>query len=139
MRTTHKRLYYTAGMMLAACLVHNASAAPSYTWSGLGDGTTWSDGANWTGGVAPTLDTFQITIDPVTSVLPVTIGASTAAVASDNVFGPEWGQTLDIYGSLASGLFFTPVGSVGGPTSTINLYGSGSLSAADTIFIGDPF
>jgi hypothetical protein len=134
-----RKPYYLIPVALAVCLAGSASAQ---NWSGLGDGTTWSQGANWVGGVAPTPSAFQIALgtgNPTTSTLPITIGASTAAAVSDNVFGPEWGQTLDIYGSLTSGLFFTPVGGVGGPTSTINLYGTGSLSSVDTIFIGDPF
>jgi hypothetical protein len=134
-----RKPYYLIAVALAACLAGSASAQ---NWSGLGDNTTWSDPANWVGGVAPTPSAFQVALgtgNPTTSALPITIGASTTAVVSDNVFGPEWGQTLNIYGSLASGLFLTPVGAVGGPTSTINLYGTGSLSAVDTIFMGDPF
>jgi hypothetical protein len=138
-----KKLNYLIGPILATCLVGSASAV-NYSWSGAGDATTWSQGANWVGGVVPPADstTFQIALgtgNPTTSPLPITIGASTAAYVADNVFGPEWGQTLNISGSLASGLFFTPVGAVGGPTSTINLLGTGSLSSVDSLFVGDPF
>lgn len=143
-----RKPYYLIPLVLAAGLVHNASAQPAgqtnYVWTGAGDSTTWSQAANWSTGIAPVNDgtTFQIALgtgNPTTSPSPITIGASTAVVLNDNLFGPEWGQTLDIYGSLASGLFLTPVGAMGGPTSVINLYGTGALSAVDSIFVGDPF
>ena len=139
------KLLSLASVGLAGMMVQYASAqTTNYTWTGGGDGTTWESGANWAGGVAPVNDgtTFQIALgtgNPTTSTMPITIGASTHVVLQDNVFGPEWGQTLNVYGSLASGLFFTPVGAMGGPTSVINLYGTASLSAVDTIFVGDPF
>jgi PEP-CTERM motif len=141
MQRTHK---YVACLVLAAGLAGSASAQ-NYTWNGAGDGTTWSQGANWVGGVAPISPTptaFQIALgtgNPTTSTLPITIGASDVVRLSDNLFGPEWGQTLNIYGSVASGLFITPVGAIAGPVAVINLYGNGSLTSADSIFIGDPF
>lgn len=139
MKKTYKKLYYLTSAALGIFLIGNVSAQTSYTWSGNGDGTTWDDPNNWVDDVVPLTSAYDITIDPVTSTLPVVIGASDAVQVSDNMFGPEWGQTLDVYGSLTSSLFLTPVGALGGPASTVNLYGNGSISAADTFFIGDPF
>jgi len=118
------------------CLIGNASAQTVH-WTALGDQTSWTDPANWDSGVP--LSVADIWIDPqLSSLQTVTLGASVAVTASDNVY-LEWGQTLNVYGSIASGLFFSPVGGVGGPATTINLYGNGSISSADSFFIGDPF
>lgn len=131
-----RKPYYLIPVVLAACLVQNASAQ-TYTWTAGGDGTTWSQAANWSGGVVPTSG-YQIWIAPQLSTLQtITMGASDVAYVSDNVF-LDWGQTLNISGSLSSGFFFTPVGGIAGPTTTINLYGSGSISSVDSIFVGDP-
>jgi PEP-CTERM motif len=126
-------------MVVAASLTLNASAQTTYHWTALGDGTSWTDPANWDNGVPVAGSTFQIWIAPqLASLQTITLGASVAATASDNVF-LEWGQTLNVYGSISSSLFFSPVGAVGGPTTTINLHGNGSISSADSFFIGDPF
>jgi hypothetical protein len=131
-----RKSYYLIPVALAACLIQNASAQ-TYTWTAGGDGTTWSQAANWSASGVPTSG-YQIWMDPqLSTVQTITLGASDVAYASDNVF-LEWGQTLNIAGSLSSGFFFTPVGGIGGPTTTINLYGNGSLSSADSIFVGDP-
>jgi hypothetical protein len=136
-----RKPYYLIPVVLAACLAGNASAQ-NFNWSGLGDGTTWSQGANWVGGSAPTVPTVAISLGtgyPTTSILPITIGASDAVSLSDQLFGPEWGQTLNIYGSVNAGFGFAPVGAVGGPKSIVNLYGNGSYTSGDSIFIGDMF
>ena len=131
-----RKPYYLMPVALAMCLIGNASAQ-TVTWTAGGDQTSWTDPNNWSGGVP--LSVADIWIDPqLSSLQTVTLGASVAVTASDNVY-LEWGQTLNVYGSIASGLFFSPVGGVGGPATTINLHGTGSLSAADTLFVGDPF
>lgn len=135
------KLKLIGAVVLAMCFVHGASAV-NYAWSGAGDGTTWSQGANWVGGVVPPAGAVQIAIgtgSPTTSPLPITIGASDAVQYTDNLFGPEWGQTLNIYGSVTAGFGFSPVGAVAGPQSVINLYGTGSYTSGDSIFIGDMF
>jgi len=121
------------------CLAGAVSGQTTYHWTAGGDGTSWTDPLNWDNGVPVAGSTFQIWIDPqLSSLQTITLGQSVNATASDNVF-LEWGQTLNVYGTISSGLFFSPVGGVGGPTTTINLYGNGSISSADSFFIGDPF
>jgi hypothetical protein len=135
------KMKLTGAVVLAMCFVYGASAV-NYSWSGLGDGTTWSQGANWVGGVVPPSGAVQIAIGtgfPTTSPLPITIGASDTISLTDQLFGPEWGQTLNISGSVNAGFGFAPVGAVGGPTSTVNLLGTGSYTSSDSIFLGDMF
>jgi hypothetical protein len=143
-----KKLYYVAAGILAACLVHTASAQPAgetnYFWSAGGDGATWSQGANWSTGVSPVNNgtTFQIYIGtgfPTATPTPIVISASDHVILNDQLFGPEWGETLDIYGTVTAGFGFCPIGAVGGPVSTVNMYGTASYASGDSIFIGDPF
>ena len=157
-----KKLCYAASVVLAACLIQNASAAPpipvgqtNYFWTAAGDATTWSQGANWrsqwydvntnlynASGIAPVNNgtTYQIFIGtgyPTTTPTPIMIGVSDAVRLNDSLFGPEWGETLNISGSVTAGFANFPIGdSFTGP-STINLYGNGSLSGHDTLTLGD--
>ncbi|MCB9935880.1 MAG: hypothetical protein H6840_09325 [Planctomycetes bacterium] len=48
------RTMKTMLMLGAALLLTPALGAATIVWSGAGDGTTWSQGTNWVGGVAPT-------------------------------------------------------------------------------------
>ncbi len=136
-----RKLCYSASALLAVCFVQNASAQ-NYNWSGGGDGTTWSQGANWVQGVPPAPGAFQIFLGtgfPTTSPLPITIGALDVVQLTDQIFGPEWGQTLNINGSVIAGFGFAPVGDMAGPQSVVNMYGNSSYTSLDSIFIGDMF
>ena len=139
-----KPLCYVISICLAMCAVHNAPAATSYNWSGLGDGTSWGQGANWVGGAVPpaSTNTSQIFLGtgfPTTSPLPLTLNATDTVQCTDQVFGPEWGQTLNLYGTMTNGFGFAPVGAVGGPQSHVNMYGNSAITSGDTLFIGDMF
>jgi hypothetical protein len=72
-----------AGLFVVALPAQAASPVPTYTWSGADAATganyTWSDGANWVGGLAPT------TATPVNLVFPLcTVGSCTS---NDNING----------------------------------------------------
>ncbi|HEY2214687.1 MAG TPA: Ig-like domain-containing protein [Acidimicrobiales bacterium] len=72
-----------AGLFVVALPAQAASPVPTYTWSGADAATganyTWSDGANWVGGLAPTTGT------PVNLVFPLcTVGSCTS---NDNIDG----------------------------------------------------
>ena len=137
--------YYLASVALALCFAGSAVAQTDYNWSALGDGTSWSDPANWVGGVVPLTDgtthaIFLGTGYPTTTPTPITIGASDTVQTTDQLFGPEWGETLNIYGTLNLGFGFAPVGDVANNyQSVVNLYGNASMTSGDSIFIGDMF
>jgi hypothetical protein len=139
-----RKLSCVISIAAAAWLVRNAPAATSYNWSGQGDGTSWGQAANWVQGVVPpaSTDTFQIFLGtgfPTTSPKALTLSVTDVVQCTDQVFGPEWGQTLNIYGTMTNGFGFAPVGAVGGPQSHVNMYGSAAITSSDSIFIGDMF
>ena len=65
------------------------------------------------------------------------IGASDNVRLNDSLFGPEWGETLNIYGTVKAGFANFPIGDNFTGPSTINLYGNGSLTGNDTLTLGD--
>lgn len=132
-----RKPYYLIPVALAVCLVQNASG--QYNWSGADNNGLWSDPNNWVQLVVPPASAGDIFVDPVTYTGPVTIGASDVVQLAGTLQGPEWGQTLDINGTVIAGYAFSAVGGIGGPTSVANLYGSASVTAGDSIFVGDPW
>ena len=83
-------------LLTAALLVFLTTNAFAIDWSGAGDGTQWSDGANWVGGVAPgAADEAFFNIDATVLGAPATIG---------NVW-VEGGATVTI-STLAAGATF---------------------------------
>lgn len=150
MKMTYKKPYYLASAALAMCLaagVSGQTVTNNYNWSGLGDGISWSDPANWLQGVVPPNNPSGSTISGDIFVDPPTAGPATTVIGASDVVnnigtlqGPEWGQTLDIYGTVNDGYAVSVVATTGGAvTSTLNLYGNGSITTGDSIFIGDPW
>lgn len=141
MKKMYKFPCYLASVVSGMCLIHSASAISTNYWSGAGDGSTWSQPANWSGGAVPVAgNTWQIFLGtgfPTPTPTPITIAASDVVQTSDSMFGPEWGETLNVNGSVTAGFGFFPIGAVGGPTSTVNLYGTASFNALDTFSVGD--
>lgn len=141
MKKMHKFPSYLAGVAMTLCVVTSASAISTNYWSGAGDGTTWSQPANWSGGAVPVAgNTWQIYLGtgyPTTTPTPITVGASDVVQTSDSIFGPEWGETLNVYGQVTSGFGFFPVGDNTSGTSTVNLYGNAVFNALDTFSVGD--
>src|ERR1035437_5007555 len=98
-----KILYYAASVALAAGLVQNVSAQ-NYQWSAGGDKTSWSDGANWTQLTPPPADNTPFQIDLFanagTNQTPINIASSDAVQIQDSMFGPLWGETLNVHGTV---------------------------------------
>jgi len=139
-----KKLYFAAVSILTACLVYTAAGQTEFHWNAGGDHTTWSQGANWAEGTPPFTNgtVFRIWLGtgfPTVTPIPIVLGASDIAMATDQVFGPEWGETWNIYGTVITGFGIAPVGAIGGPKTTVNMYGTASVSTHDSIFVGDMF
>src|ERR1039458_730699 len=122
-----RKPYYLIPVALAVCLVQNASG--QYNWSGADNNGLWSDPNNWVQLVVPPASAGDIFVDPVTYTGHVIIGASDVAQNAGTLQGPEWGQTLDIYGTVIDGYAFSTVGGIGGPTSVANLSGNSQRTA----------
>ena len=122
--------------------MQNASAQ---NWTGGGTDTLWSDAANWDTGVPGpnTPNAFFGTTIPNSVVVTITNNEveNVGTANGNNVFGPQWGSTLNIYGTLNFGFIMVPVQF--DPTaqrSVINLYGNafcGSTWPGNTMLLGD--
>jgi hypothetical protein len=132
-----KKLCYAASVVLAACWVQNASAWPDSTWTGLGGDGLWANGLNWTNvglgttGV-PTNSQANVQIDAANGWSVITIVAGeTETPGLSTAYGtiyPEWGVTLNIYGTLKTSWYIAPIGAAGSPT-IINMYDNSEYSA----------
>ncbi|HUA38163.1 MAG TPA: PEP-CTERM sorting domain-containing protein [Candidatus Sulfopaludibacter sp.] len=117
-------------------------------WTGNAGDNDWNNAGNWDSGV-PGVNNYNVFIDPQSNNSYAIIGVGeTANVGTwsgtwgvapggsspiyPTLYGPEWGQTLDIYGSLNVGWYMAPVGN----TSVINMYAGGSYTA-EGIGLGD--
>lgn len=126
-----RKLYCLIPVALAACLVQNASA--DTTWSGLGSDGLWDNPLNWNSGALPG-NSGNVFLDPNNGSSSITIqaGESFTPGISDTygeIYGPEWGATLNIYGSLSTSWYLAPVQWNSASPSTINMYGNSSYSS----------
>ncbi len=99
-------------------------------WNGLANNGLWSDPGNWSLGVPTAADTVYLAASNGWSTITITNGV----VGFGNlIYGPEWGATLNIYGSLDYGWAMAPIQNnpTPGNRSIINLY-KGSLLQCDS-------
>jgi len=128
-----KLLCCTAAVGLAACLAHNATAQ---TWEDYDLTGLWnSDCNNWSADTCPSSASSVVIVDPVpigppSCTIPSGYAADAGSVALSALYGPEWGETLNIYGSLALGWQMGPVQNWPnyGLRSTINMYNGSSMT-----------
>jgi hypothetical protein len=128
-----KKLAYVAMIGTALCLAQSTFAWPDTAFNnGAADGL-WSSVGNWSGGMVPGIapgDTNGSIQIPGGYTVTVQAGET---FTCDNVplyatiFGPEWGSTLNVYGTLRWYWYLAPVGAAGNP-SIINLYDNAVVS-----------
>src|SRR5690242_4958112 len=79
----------------------------NFQWSAGGDKATWSQPANWTQGYPPPADGTTWQIDTYAnaggSAGPINIASSDTVSILDSMFGPLWGQTMNISGNVTLG------------------------------------
>ena len=124
------------------------------TWNGTITNNLWSNPNNWSPvGVPPPgnpTTTFQgnVWLDPANGDSTITLGAGdveSPGVGNTNevyntIFGPEWGATLNIYGTLNYDWFLFPVQNdpTPGKRSLINIFTNGVTSTAGAALgVGD--
>lgn len=141
---TYKLFRRLAGIAIATGLTATALAQPvgqtNYQWSAAGDKATWSQGANWTQGIAPLTDGTSYAIDTFVnaggSLVPINVGASDVVNINDAIFGPLWGQTLNIYGSVSCGFGQFVWGDLNAGVTTVNVQTNGYWFLRDTLALG---
>lgn len=130
-------------MMTTVALAGNAMAI---SWTGAGDNDLWSNGANWDTGAAPGYSEASIAIGAGNDAGNdlVVIDASTNVVVNSEIFGPEWGMTLEINGGSLTqvhtadpwnGFVFAPVADAGAH-SVINVLNGGAMTVQEML-LGD--
>jgi hypothetical protein len=136
-----KKLSYAASIALALCLAHSVSAQDDH-WNGTTNNTLWNVATNWSEGIVPppgnptTTFTGNVWLDPspVDGGSVITIGAGdtempgvgNSAEVYNTIFGPEFGATLNVYGTLTFDWTIAPYqpDPTPGLRSHINLYGN---------------
>lgn len=131
--TTSKMLGYAALIGLALCLSHRASAQDDH-WNGTTNSTLWTNPANWSEGFAPTngCDFIgNVWLDPANGDSIITIPADAfenpgvpqcGEEEYNTIFGPEFGCTLNIYGTLTFDWTIAPYAPNPAARSTINMF-----------------
>ena len=137
-----KQLNYTVSASLALCLIYNASAQDDH-WAGTAGNNAWNVPGNWSEGIVPP---DQTGLDPVnggnvwldpspvdgSSVITIPAGdVETPGIGGGNppyntIFGPEFGVTLNVYGTLSWDWTMAPYqpDPTPGLRSHINMYGN---------------
>jgi hypothetical protein len=121
--------YHLAAAGAAVLMITSAMADTD--WTGNAGDNDWNDPGNWSSGV-PSANNYNVFLDPqANNSFPIIGAGETANVGYPlpsgqypTVFGPEWGQTLDIYGTLDVSWYMAPVGN----TSVINMYAGGAYN-----------
>ena len=147
-----KKLCYIVFAALALCLVQNASAQDDH-WTGLGNDGLWANPLNWSLGVVPppgnptTPYIGNVWLDAANGSSTITItngevespGVGNSVEKYDTAYGPEYGVTLNIYGTLNFDWILYPVqNNPAAVRSYVNLRGNGVLSTSGAaIGVGD--
>jgi len=127
--------------LLAGSLA-NSAWGQSSTWTGLGGDGLWSDPNNWSPvGVPPSGNPSTPFIGDVTlnagngwltmTILPGQVespGVGNSVEEYNMIYGPEWGATLNVYGTLNWDYYLAPVQDVPSYPTVVNVYGGGSMS-----------
>ena len=139
-----KKITCAAAIGLVLCLVHSVSAQDSH-WNGTMNNTDWNVATNWNPvGVPPPgnpTTTYQgnVWLDPSPvdgdTVITVPLGdVETPGVGNstevyNTIFGPEFGCTLNVYGTLSWDWTIAPYqpDPTPGMRSHINMYGDASM------------
>lgn len=149
-----EKIYAAASFALALCLSQTALAQDDH-WNGTTNNTLWNNPANWSEGIVPppgnpggTAFVGNVWLDAANGDTVITIppgdvenpGVGNTNEVYNTIFGPEWGVTLNVYGSLT---YDWMVGMVQndptpGRRSYINLFSNSVVSTSGAaIGIGD--
>ncbi|HWC58323.1 MAG TPA: hypothetical protein VHC44_01420 [Verrucomicrobiae bacterium] len=129
-----------AGIAAAWSAHAQPAGQTNYQWSAGGDKMTWSQGANWTQGNPPPTDgtTYQIdtSANAGGSLGPINIGSTDVVAINDAMFGPLWGQTMNISGHVTLGFGLFTWGDNNSGVTTLNINSNAVVSIIDTMAVG---
>lgn len=149
-----KKLYQATSILAALCVVHLASAQDDH-WNGTTNNTLWNNPANWSLGVVPqsgnpsgTAFIGNVWLDAANGDTVITIppgdvespGVGNTNEVYNTIFGPEFGCTLNIYGSLTYDWMLAPVQNdpTPGRRSYINMFSNSVASTSGAaVGVGD--
>lgn len=137
---SQKWLYFL--LVVVGMLLINSVSAQNSDWTGLGGDGLWSDPNNWSPvGVPPsgspsTPVIGSVTLSPANGWLTMTIlagqvespGVGNSTEEYNYIYGPEWGATLNIYGTLNWDYYLVPVQDDPVYPTVVNLVSGGSMS-----------
>ena len=151
----YKKLSYAVPMVLATCLLQSASAQDDH-WNGTPGNTDWNVATNWSLDIIPPSDATtgygpsfagNVWLDPANGDSVITIPAEDVEAPGvplngeenyNTVFGPEFGVTLNIYGSLSFDWTVAPYSPNPSIRSHINMYsGSSMTTKGASLNLGD--
>jgi Concanavalin A-like lectin/glucanases superfamily/Bacterial Ig-like domain (group 2) len=147
-------LPYLALVCLMLGLAGSASAQDDH-WNGTVTNTLWNNPANWSLGIVPppgnpiTTFTGNVWLDAANGDNIITIppddnespGIGNTNEVFNTIFGPEFGCTLNVYGTLTFDWLLFPVqnnANFAGPRSYVNLFSNALVSTSGAALgIGD--
>lgn len=119
--------------LAAAVGMAGSACAADFHWTGTAGDGKWTTPTNWDLGSPPTSAADGTFLSPVAS-LPITVAIDAGETVDvglgtsfGTIFGPEWGSTLNIAGTLNYKWYLAPIGAAGNP-SNINMTGNAHLS-----------
>jgi hypothetical protein len=129
---------------LALCLAPGVSAQDSH-WNGTVANNNWNVAGNWTPvGVPPSTVDANVWLDAANGDNVITIPTGDVEAPGsgtyDTIFGPEWGVTFNVYGSLTYKWFLFPVQNNPAPAlrSYVNLHDHATVTTSGAaVGIGD--
>ncbi len=136
-----RKLCRAAPVVLATCLIHDVSAQ-NWHWTGLANNGLWDSPDNWDNGeTVPPTTAATVNLDPangwsVITIVPGEVENCTTADAGGMIYGPEFGASLNIYGTLNWNSYLVPVQDAAAQPSILNLF-SGSSVSGEGIALGD--
>jgi hypothetical protein len=154
-----KKLSYLAAVGLAVCINQCASAQDDH-WAGTNtpSGILWNNPANWSEGIVPPSDATppfgssdhfagNVWLDPANGDYVIEIPPGDVETPGvplfgeenyNTIFGPEFGCTLNIYGTLTYDWTIAPYNPDPSVRSTINMYTNSYMyTSGASINLGD--
>lgn len=112
-----KRIRHVAAAVMAVSLAYYASAQQTTSWLGTDLNGQWADPGNWSSGVPTNGAGATAIIDPQPGPAPTIPAGYVCDMGSlsdqsstfGTIYGPEWGQTLNIQGELDYDWMMAPV------------------------------